>query len=232
MMSSGDAFWNAPETVDRFAARDPDRRLLELVESCAAPSRTRVLDVGCAGGRNTVFLAESGFDVFAVDSSPAMVERTRERVAAILGTFEADRRVSVGKMEDLSRLASGGFDLVVALGVFHQATSRAQWDRALSEAARVLRVGARLIVAVWSPRSRPEGVPLVPAPGEPDVFVGFRSGRHCLLDARSLDAAMAGVGLIPETPTVEVEVATDEGVRVTVNGLYRKRQERLPKAVV
>jgi hypothetical protein len=30
-------------------------------------------------------------------------------------------------------------------------------------------------------------------------------------------------GLLPETPTYAVRVPTDEGYRVTVNGLYRKR---------
>ena len=31
-----------------------------------------VLDLGCAGGRNTVLLAERGFDVWAVDASDAV----------------------------------------------------------------------------------------------------------------------------------------------------------------
>jgi len=33
---------------------------------------------------------------------------------------------------------------------------------------------------------------------------------------------MASYGLVPETPTQTVEGPTDEGFRVTVNGLYRK----------
>lgn len=228
-MLSEDSFWDAPETVERFAARDPDRRLGELLDSFTSPSETRVLDIGCAGGRNTVTLAELGFDVVAVDSSAAMVARTRDRVAAFLGAEEAERRVRVGRMEDLSFLPTGSFDLVVALGVFHQARCRAQWNGALRETARVAREGARVLVAVWSPRSRPEGVPLVPVSGESDVFVGFRSGRHYLLGAEDLDSAMGRVGLYPHVRTEEVEVPTDAGMRVTVNGLYRKRQAGFAK---
>ncbi|CAN5372903.1 hypothetical protein BH23GEM4_BH23GEM4_02840 [soil metagenome] len=75
-----------------FAARAPDVRMLDILERFSFPAETRVLDLGCAGGRNTIALAESGFDVYAVDSARGMVERTRRRVAAVQGGPEAERR--------------------------------------------------------------------------------------------------------------------------------------------
>ncbi|UCH84160.1 MAG: methyltransferase domain-containing protein, partial [Candidatus Latescibacterota bacterium] len=107
-------FWEEQEQVERFAAREPDRRLLALIEQYDNPGSIRVLDIGCAGGRNTEPLAARGFDVFAVDMSRAMVERTRDRVAAFLGPEEAGRRIRVGRMEDLSPFQSNHFHLVVA----------------------------------------------------------------------------------------------------------------------
>ncbi len=63
-MAPGDValpFWERPEMVERFAARDPDHRLVRLAALYARPSYVRALDVGCAGGSNAVFLARSGF---------------------------------------------------------------------------------------------------------------------------------------------------------------------------
>ena len=75
-MSDTRSFWEDPDRVEQFAGREPDRRLLELLDSFEAPRTTRVLDLGCAGGRNTAVLAERGFDVLAIDSSSSMVART------------------------------------------------------------------------------------------------------------------------------------------------------------
>jgi len=220
---AGDApFWESPEAVERFANRDPDVRLLGLLDEYLEPGRVRIVDLGCAAGRNTVVLAERGFDVLAVDSSVAMVERTRKRVGAILGGPEAERRVVVGSMDELGFLSDVSVDLVVALGILHQAGSRIQWLRAVTEIARVLRDGGLFLCAVWSPRTRPDGQPLEKVPDEEHVYLGFHSGRHFLLEADDLDSEMARHGLMVAAPTEVVEVDTETGLRVTINGLYRR----------
>jgi SAM-dependent methyltransferase len=216
-------FWEDSARVEEFAGRLPDRSLLTLLEEYADPRRVRVLDLGCAGGRNATVLAERGFDLYAVDASAAMVEKTRERVAELLGPSEAQGRVRVGQMEDLSAFASGCFQLVVALGVYHNAGSQAQWDRAVAETARVLEAGGQVLVASFSPRSDPKGSGLRPIPGERHMYGGFDSGPLFLVEAEDLDAGMARHGLYPVVPSETVEVETDTGRRVTVNGLYRKR---------
>jgi AmmeMemoRadiSam system protein A len=224
MMSrpGSDPFWESAEAVERFAARQPDVRLLELLDKYPDPSEIRVLDMGCAAGRNTEVLAARGFDLYAVDSSAAMVARTRERVAGILGAEEVDRRVLLGRMEDLGQFADGSVSLVVALGVLHQADSDEQWIRTIEEISRVLRAGGVLLLAAWSPRSRPDGEPVRKVVGEDHVYEGFHSGRHYLVESPPLDAALASVGLLPAVPTDEVEVETERGRRVTINGLYER----------
>ncbi len=217
------AFWDSPENVERFAAREPDVRLMELVRGFSDPARVRVLDVGCAAGRNTVALAERGFAVEALDGSAAMVARTRERVAAILGEDEAARRVRVGRMDDLSRFGDGAFDLVVALGIYHCAGSRAEWDRALGESARVLEPGGRLLVSVFTPETDLTGGGIRAIPGEPGVYEGFDSGgRHVLVHADELDFEMARFGLTPAEPTRTARPKVATGRRVSANGLYVK----------
>ena len=40
------AIWNDPERVEMFASRDPDHRLVEIVEALPYPAAVRVLDLG------------------------------------------------------------------------------------------------------------------------------------------------------------------------------------------
>jgi len=216
------SFWDSPENVGRFAAREPDVRLAELLREYGEPAAVRVLDLGCAGGRNAVLLAEKGFDVEALDASLPMIAKTRERVAAILGHAEAARRVRMGRMDELSFAPDARYDLVVALGVYHCAQSRAEWDQTLSETARVLEPGGKLLVSVFTPETDLTGRGTRPVPGEPDLYEGFDSGRHLLVDAERLDAELARFGLGPLEPTRTARPVTEVGRRVSANGLYQK----------
>jgi SAM-dependent methyltransferase len=219
------SFWESPESVERFAAREPDVRLTEMIREYRDPSATKVLDLGCAAGRNAVLLAQNGFDIVAVDSSAAMVARTRERLAPILGAAEAERRVRVGRMDDLSWARDSSFELVVALGLYHCAQSRDEWDRALAESARVLAPGGCLLVSVFTPETDLSGRGLSPVAGQPDVYDGFDSGRSFLVDAPGLDREMARHGLRPLKPTQTARPRVQTGRRVSANGLYVKADD-------
>lgn len=216
------SFWEASENVERFAAREPDVRLGKLIREYPNPSAVRVLDLGCAAGRNTVLLAQDGFDVEAVDSSAAMIAKTRERLAPILGASEAGRRVRVGRMTDLSWIPDDAFDLIVALGLYHCAESQSEWDRALSETARILKRAGKLLVSVFTPETDLTGRGTHPVPGEPDVYEGFDSGRVFLVDADRLDREVARHGLAPLEPTRTARPKVEVGRRVSANGLYVK----------
>ncbi|MDQ3397951.1 MAG: class I SAM-dependent methyltransferase, partial [Deinococcota bacterium] len=122
-------FWERPDVVEMFANRPPDTRMVALLKN--APTTTRVLDLGCAGGRNSLWLAQQGFDFFAVDASTAMIVKTRERVGALLGEEAAKARVLAGRMDSLTCFAEGSFDLVLAFGIYQGAQSEAEWHRAV-----------------------------------------------------------------------------------------------------
>ncbi|UCG86397.1 MAG: class I SAM-dependent methyltransferase [Gemmatimonadota bacterium] len=228
-MTSGNHFWEQQEQVEKFAAREPDLRLTGLLKTYPEPSSVRVLDLGCAGGRNTGLLARDGFDFHAVDSAAAMVARTRERVAQFVGDEIAERRVRLGRMEDLGDLRDETFGLVVALGIYHQAESHAHWNRALAETHRVLGAGGLVLTSTFSPRSQPRGMPLRPVPGEEHMYDGFSSGPLCLVTADEWDAAMLALGFVTHSVTETVRVETEGGFRVTVNGLYCKAAGEGPR---
>ncbi len=209
--------------VARFAGREPDVRLTRLAAEYADPPAVRVLDLGCAGGRNAVFLARLGFDLLALDSSQAMVAETRRRLGAILGEAEAARRARLAAMDRLEGIADGSVDLVVALGVLHQAGSEEEWNRALAEAARVTAHGGRMLVANFTDEFDPDGTGLDPVPGQPHLRDGRESGRAHLVDAATLDREMAEHGFRPLVPTETVRHPTESGGRrVTANALYVK----------
>lgn len=214
-------FWERPEVVERFGARDPDRRLVSLLDAEGARG-LRSFDLGCAAGRNCRYLAERGADVWAMDASAAMVAAARRQLAGVLGEAEAARRVLRGRMHDLSAFGRPGFDLVLLLGVLQNAGSDAELDRTLDEVRRVTTPNGHCLVANFAPGSMPAGVPLEPVAGESRVFSGF-GGPHrriALLGPEALDAAFGRRGFEPATPTVEVRVPTDRGFRITVNALY------------
>lgn len=217
--------WEREDVVEWFASRPPDTRLQQLLNG--APSSTAVLDLGCAGGRNAVWIASQGFDVHALDASSAMVEKTRSRLAEHVGEAEATRRTHHGSMDDLSRFPDGRFDLIVAMGIFHAARTEAEWHAAVAESARVLRSGGEILVAHFSPDADPRGEGIHLWPGEAHVYRAFSGHeRTLLLDPQRLDTWFAEHGFAPSTPTTAVRVTTDTGFRTTVNARYRKRVAR------
>ena len=221
-MTDKESVWEDPERVEEFATREADTRMMDLIKRFDDLVSSRVLDLGCAAGRNTVVLAALGIDTYAVDSSSAMIERTRARVAEVLGEDEARRRVAQGCMDDLSRFKDASFDMIVGVGVYHNAHDRDEWERSLAESSRILVDGGLLLVANFSPRCDPDGQGMQPVDGEPGVYIGFGSERLFLLEQDDLDADMRRHGLVPEVETVTVTREVEKGVRVVVNALYRK----------
>ncbi len=218
------SFWESPDVVRRFADREPDHRLRDLAPTLRR-GETRVLDVGCAGGRNTVFLAALGVLVEAVDSSAAMVEETRRRLSTVLDEETAAARVRLGRMDDLSAYPSASFDLVLGLGIYQNAASLEEWNRAIAETARVLRPGGQVLVAHFTPDLDMTGEGVEPVPGEPHVFTGLADGRAVLFYQDELEQAMARHGLAPAVPSRTVVVETNPGRRSTVNALLRRADD-------
>ncbi len=216
------AFWSDPGRVKRFSEREHDLRLAALISRYPNPADTRVLDLGCAGGRNVEFLVEQRYDVIAVDIAEKMVEATRDRIRARCGDVDAIDRVRVGRMDDMSWADDGAFDLVVALGIYQQAMTENEWERALAESARVLKPGGRLLASVFAPGTALGGGTLTHVAGTRFVYRHPSGETMCLVEADAFDAALARLGLHPETPTETVRKSDGDDRRVTVNGLYVK----------
>jgi len=105
---------------------------LPAVAAVVAAAPKRVLEVGCGWGELAQWIArETDAEVVATDLSPRMVDLARERGVDA-------RRADVQKLP----FADGEFDVVVAAWMLYHVPDL---DRGLSELARVLRPGGRLV---------------------------------------------------------------------------------------
>lgn len=110
-----DGFYADRERPIPFFADKPDENLASYVErGVVAPGR--VLELGCGPGRNALYLAGRGFDVDAVDLSPAAVAWARER-ASRDGVTGVRFRCADVFAPDAG--LDGPYDLVYDSGCFH-----------------------------------------------------------------------------------------------------------------
>ena len=89
---------------DRHRASGDSPPVPLVVEYASKMAPGKALDLACGTGRNAVWLAEAGWDVTAVDSSPVAIERVKEKgVRVVLADLEAHEFA----------IAPGAWDLIV-----------------------------------------------------------------------------------------------------------------------
>jgi tellurite methyltransferase len=96
----------------------------------------RVLDVGCGGGRNLVYMLRHGFNVAGVDQDPNAVAQVRALAARLAPGLPPDN-FRVEAIEALT-FPDASADVVIASAVLHFASSQAHFDSMLGSIWRVL----------------------------------------------------------------------------------------------
>lgn len=131
------------EHMEQLAATRAFREIRDLIiELAELQASDRLLDIGAGTGLLALAAAPRVARVSAVDVSPAMCRRLRER-RELLGV--ANIEVLTESATNLP-LADGTTDVVVSNYCFHHLGDREK-VRALAEIARVLRPGGRLVFA-------------------------------------------------------------------------------------
>ena len=160
-----------------------------VLDAARVTRGTRLLDAGCGAGLLALLASLRGARVTALDASAALLDIVRARVP------EADVREA-----DLEALpfADANFDVVTAVNsVFYAADMGA----AMSELARVVRPGGRVVVTAWGPPERCEFLTAVlPAlePLMPPPPPGAEPGVHpvqTLAEPGALAAVLERAGL-------------------------------------
>ena len=138
--------WAGTYDDDRNATRDLDAEVLRAAP--LALDDADVLEVGCGTGKNTVWVASRARSVTALDFSPGMLARARERVAAPHVRFVEHDVRQPWPAGDAS------VDIVVGNLVLEHVDDLAPVYR---EAARVLRPGGRLLLCELHPERQRRG---------------------------------------------------------------------------
>jgi tellurite methyltransferase len=97
----------------------------------------RVLDAACGGGRNLVYLLQSGYEVFATDADSRAVQ-TVQRLAAALAPQLPATNFRVEPVERMT-FADAFAEVVISSAVLHFARDDDQFFAMLSEMWRVLK---------------------------------------------------------------------------------------------
>lgn len=108
----------------------------------------RVLDAACGGGRNLVYLLQSGFEVFATDADAHAIDAVRRFAAAAAPQLPSENF----RVEPVERMTfpDGFADVVLSSAVLHFARDDAQFDAMVREMWRVLRSDGMLFCRLAS----------------------------------------------------------------------------------
>jgi SAM-dependent methyltransferase len=123
---------------------------VELLISFAGAVGGPVLEMGCGSGRVLVPLAEAGFQVVGLDTSPTMLDRASNR--AVAADVTGRLTLVQGDMQDATTVPGGPFRIIVFSlnALMHLSTPEAQLD-ALTNARKAMALGGLLIVDVMNP---------------------------------------------------------------------------------
>ena len=119
----------------------------QLLKGRIAPGAS-VIDAGCGGGRNLVYLLANGFDVAATDRDPGAVEAVRA-MASRLAPHLPGANFRVEDVESLS-FPDACADAVISSAVLHFARDDDHFDAMVESMWRVLKPGGTLFCRLAS----------------------------------------------------------------------------------
>jgi S-adenosylmethionine-dependent methyltransferase len=140
-----------------------------------------ILDVGGGPGRYAIELARQGYAVTLVDLSRGCLDLAREK-ADTAGVALVD--YVHGNALDLSRFPAAAYDASLLMGPLYHLVAVEDRERAVREAARVLRPDGRLFASVilryalirWAAKHQPDEIVTFRAEVERQLATGIATG--------------------------------------------------------
>jgi len=139
---------NQPQPTLRQQFGDIDIYLFDQLLRGRIIPGMRILDAGCGGGRNLVYLLREGFEVFAVDSHAQAVDAARRMVQLVNHHLPADN-FRVEAVEAMS-FPDAFADVVLSSAVLHFARDDEHFLAMVRSMWRVLKPGGMLFCRLAS----------------------------------------------------------------------------------
>ncbi len=145
--------WEREYTVLRSipssTREEPAKALLLFSEILSLRGPTKVLDVGCGNGRNSIYAAKRGCEVIAVDFCEAALNELRRRSAASC----VEERITILNhfIDEPLPLPDGAFDVVLDCYTFCHFLQMDAARKFWREMARLTRPSGYMLSVVFSP---------------------------------------------------------------------------------
>lgn len=216
-MKNEEKFWNDPATIKWFSEQPVPDYWIAFFKNKGKQIK-KILDLGCGAGRNTQFLFESGYDVYACDWYDGMVKATRERLSKIgLDKPFIEKRVIKASMLDLP-YKDNFFDVVLSNGVFHNAASLREMGLAFKETSRVLKKKGYVCFNLFSSNYIDPSLKRI----SDHVYLTKEKLSMVLISKMEVVSLFKKYGLVSEGGATEYEREVTTGKRSVMRGVFRK----------
>ena len=146
----------APSGVERPAPAalrsqfgDIDIYLFDQLLRGRVAREARIVDAGCGGGRNLVYLLQAGYDVYGVDADPAAIAAVRRMAPDVNVNVDAAERFRAEPVEAMT-FPDAFADVVISSAVLHFSRDEQQFDAMVASMWRVLKPGGMLFARLAS----------------------------------------------------------------------------------
>ncbi|MEO7659804.1 MAG: class I SAM-dependent methyltransferase [Pyrinomonadaceae bacterium] len=147
---------------------DIDIYLFDQIQKGRFAPGMKVLDAGCGGWRNIVWLMRNGFEVSAIDVDSTAVGNIQD-LARQLAPKLSPENFQTATLESIP-FPDHSFDWVICNTVLHFAEDRLQFDRMLTEMWRTLKPGGMFFARLAS------------SIGIKDLLIPTANGRYMMPD--------------------------------------------------
>ena len=123
-----------------FANRPPSKYITDAIDEIVSQEgNIKCLDIGCGGGRYSRYLKDNNINVVAIDKHNNMASSLQiEKIKFINACF------------DNIPLKSELCNLILSIGVIHNAVTKKEYEKAISELYRFLETDGYLIFSVFT----------------------------------------------------------------------------------
>lgn len=135
-----DVFWNKEETAQSFTQRPVSKYITEEIEEISSKCEIKkVIDIGCGGGRYSKYLHDKEYDVLAIDKYPQMAK----------ALIQEKIKFKQAEMDNIPT-KNEEFDLILSIGVIHNAQTKEEFVKTIQEFYRILQKGKYVILSVFT----------------------------------------------------------------------------------